>query len=112
MEFANDTINLMKGVICVLLKTFMFDEKVSSWTNNRSFNFMYLRTMEQYFNDTIRYKGYIYLNRICEMLGIEWNPDDENPCIKNNGVDCLMYVEFEVFEKPNESFLVLIHSHD
>ena len=46
------------------------------------------------------------------MLGIEWNPDDENPCIKNNGVDCLMYVEFEVFEKPNESFLVLIHSHD
>ena len=96
----------------MLLKTITFDEKAYGWTNNRESNIAFLGVEERYTNDIIRHRGYMYLNQICEQLGVEWNPEDDNPCIRNDGVDRLAFVQFEIFSMPNNSLLVYIYRYD
>lgn len=96
----------------MLLKTIMFDSENPNWIDDREYNYMFLRTHEEFINDTVRYRGYMYLNQICETLGIKWNPDDENPCVKNDGVDRLTFIRFEIFGEANSSFLVHIYLRD
>lgn len=93
------------------LGTIMFDEKIDTWENNRDYNFMLLRHVEQRVNDLVRNRGYIYLNQIYETLGVNWNPEHENPCIIADNRDRIVFVEFEVFSKPNNSYLVIIHNY-
>ena len=54
------------------------------WKNDEGYNVMYLKSMERYFNDFIRTRGYIYLNQIYEALGLRWDPDKENILFKGN----------------------------
>lgn len=67
---------------------------------------------ENFINEFIRCYGYMYLNQICERLGVGWNPDDENPCIRTDKYDRVMFVEFELFDQPNNSFIVHILRYD
>lgn len=94
------------------LGTFMFDEKCTGWTNSREFNIETLRVTERYLNEIIRYKGYIYLNEIYERFGAKWNPKDDNPCVIVNDIKRIAFIELEIFYKPNNTFLVLIHRCD
>ena len=96
----------------MLLKAIKFDETTPYWVNDRQHNFALLSMAERFVNDTIRHKGYIYLNQICEQLGVPWNPEDTNPCIRDDGVMRLYFVQFEVFAIMNNSFLVHIHRYD
>lgn len=93
------------------LGTIMFDEKVYTWENNEGYNYMLLRHVEQHINDLVRSRGYIYLNQIYETIGVNWNPEQENPCVIADNRYRIVYVEFEVFRKPNNSYLVIIHSY-
>lgn len=92
----------------MVLMTIAFDEKASAWTPNREVNIMFLRTTEKYVNEIVMRRGYIYLNQIFEQLGVKWDPDDENPCIRND-TSRLASVLFETFDMPNDRLLVHIH---
>lgn len=97
----------------MLLATLVKFEKGNPyWTANRDANFTFFRRTEQVVNNTIRARGYIYLNQIFELLGLKWNPEDANPCIKDDGVMRLYFVEFEIFEFPNYVLGVNILKHD
>lgn len=39
-----------------------------------------LKSFENYINDILQYRGYIYLNQIYEILGIDWDVANENHC--------------------------------
>lgn len=92
----------------MLLKTIMFDDKNCNWIDNRSVNMSFLQVNENYVNEVVDRRGYIYLNQICELLGVQWNPEDENPCVINDGVIRTKFVHFEAHSMPNNSFLVNI----
>jgi hypothetical protein len=62
---------------------------------------MFLIVVEQNINDTIRYRGYIYLNQIYELIGHPWNPNDENPCIKFKVADKIPRVHLSAFYTPD-----------
>ena len=96
----------------MLLKTVKFNSKNPNWVNDQNHNHMFLFVQERYINDIIRLRGYIYLNQICELLGVKWNPNDENPCIKNDGVNRVRFIEFEIFNQPKNSVLVHILSYN
>ena len=96
----------------MLLKTVTFDRKNQYWANNRDYNFRFLHAMERHLNDLIRYRGYVYLNQICELLGVKWDLENENVCVKNDGIDRIVFIQFDVFDRPNNSFLVNILSYD
>lgn len=92
----------------MVLTTITFDEYASAWTANREFNVMFLRTSERYINEIAMRRGYVYLNQIFEQLGVRWNPDDENPCIRNDTAR-LVSVLFETVDLPNNRLLLYIH---
>ena len=96
----------------MLLARVMFGEECSNWTRNEHYNYSFLRAQEDYINDIVRHRGYMYLNQIFEILGIEWHPDYENPCVRTDGSDHISFVQFEVFKQPNNEILVNIYSYN
>lgn len=80
----------------MLRKTVVFDKTASYWSPYREYNYAFLRGKESYINDIIRHRGYIYLNQIYEMLGVGWNPEEENYCIKNDNFKRKVFVSFDV----------------
>jgi hypothetical protein len=87
-----------------------FDKEVREWCDNREYNIMFLRYNENYINDLIRARGYVYLNQIYELLGIKWDPKCENICIEwRDGLP--IFVEFETFVMSDESILIHICHH-
>lgn len=62
---------------------FTFNSKTSPYaTTDVEFNQMFIRRQENFFNDVLKVRGYIYLNTIYEMLGIKWDPDWNNLCLR------------------------------
>lgn len=96
----------------MLLAKVLFDKKCPNWTSEYSWNFKYLKHVETRINDDIHYRGYIYLNQIYEFLGIKWDCDMFNHCIRNDGEDRRRFVEFETFQQPNYAYEIHIYQYD
>lgn len=47
-----------------------FDSSSRDWKKDPEYNLMYLKTQEQYANDLLRGKGYLYLNEVYNLLDI------------------------------------------
>lgn len=90
----------------MLLKIITFDSKIPTWMNDLKCNIYFLRKTEDYLNEILNHKGYIYLSEICEHLCVEWNPDDENVCVRNDRDDRV--INFTIYVESNNSFLVHI----
>ena len=91
----------------MLLKTITFDERNINWSNSEEGNLLFLKYMEMHINSILTNRGYVYLNQICEWLGDGWDPDYNNPCLRNNGFfkDGIF---FEILPSDNGSLTVNI----
>lgn len=49
----------------------MFDSTCIPWTEDRTYNLMFLGHQEVYANDLLKAKGFIFLNDVYEMLGMK-----------------------------------------
>lgn len=87
------------------MKTIIFDEKSSrqSKGSDPSFNRMFVETQAEYMKDKCSYRGYVYLNEVCEAFGVAWNPDDENVCYRRDRGGINLEIE------PKEDGIYLIH---
>ena len=78
---------------------FVFDERSYRWRKGEpEHNLFMVRSHMHYLSDTMRIRGYIYLNQIYESLGVEWYPNDGNICYTMN--NSLGYI-FCYEELPN-----------
>lgn len=77
-----------------------FDSSCKEWTKDPEYNLMYLKAREHEANLKLKAHGYLFLNEVYEMLGIEktqagqvvgWVYDPENPLGDN-------YVDFGIYE--------------
>lgn len=94
------------------LKAITYDSKNSTWEDNKEYNHLFLLVQERYIRDLLRTRGYIYLNQIYELVGAKWNPDDDNPCFKYDGVNLKKLIEFELFDQEDNSILIHILYHE
>lgn len=94
----------------MILGNIMFDKNSNNWTNDFGYNISFLSQIERFVNELINSRGYIYLNRIYELLGVKWDPNNENQCVIKGDRHQVIYVEFEIFKKPNNSILIMIHT--
>ena len=63
-----------------------FNQNTSMYTfKSKETDRLYIRIQEDYVNDLLRVRGYIYANQIYEALGVEWNPERENLCLRYDG---------------------------
>jgi hypothetical protein len=85
----------------------IFDHNSVHWFKDAEYNKMFLMTQQQYANDKLKTKGYLFLNEVYEMLGfvkskagqvIGWAYDEENPIGDN-------YVDFDIFNDNNRDFI-------
>ena len=87
---------------------FIFDESNPYWEKDGDYNRMFLSAQQQYANDLLKSKGYLFLNDVLESVGIEGTPeqikmgqivgwiyDENNPRGDN-------YVDFGIFEAYSE----------
>lgn len=82
----------------------VFDEACNGWTKDAEFNFMFLRSQQNYANQKLKSKGHLFLNEVYEMLGIPktkaghvvgWIYDESKPIGDN-------YIDFGLYDINNE----------
>ena len=76
-----------------------FDDGNTGWTKDPEYNLMYLRRQQDYANDLLRTRGYVFLNEVYDMLGIPrseagqsvgWVYDEQKP-VGDNCIDFGIY---------------------
>ena len=61
----------------------IFDKRSLNWDEDQDFNRIFLKQGFKHLGDLCRVRGYLYLNRVYEYFGLDWNPDNENLCFRN-----------------------------
>ena len=81
-----------------------FDEYCSAWSKDPEKNLFFLKRQQDYANEVLKAKGYLFLNDVYEMLGIPrtkagqcvgWIYDEKNPIGDN-------YVDFGIYDLQKE----------
>ena len=84
---------------------FKFDENSASWDRSRDMNVFFLKFTQDYFNDLLKLRGYLFLNEVYDRLGIPrraigqlvgWVYDENNP----NGDN---FVDLDIFNERNNN---------
>ena len=87
-----------------------FDEGCAGWSKDPEKNLFFLRRQQDYANEVLKAKGYLFLNDVYEMLGIPrtkagqvvgWIYDEKNP-IGDNVIDFGIY---DTHKEANRSFV-------
>lgn len=66
------------------MKTITIDPTCACWIPNTDILHRHLEVAVNHIADTLRYRGYIYLNQIYEKFGAPWNPDWDNVCYRSS----------------------------
>ena len=110
-----DTINTMDPNLYSDYARF-FDEASPCWQNDPEYNLMFLRSQQQYANDLLKAKGYLFLNDVYDMLGIEktkagqivgWVYDTKNP--NHNGDN---FVDFGIYDMTKERVRAFVNGYE
>lgn len=91
-----------------------FDDGCTGWEKNSEYNLMFLRAEQNYANDRLKARGYLYLNEVYERLGIPgtkagqivgwvYNPD------KPNGDN---YVDFGIYDMARERSREFVNGYE
>lgn len=92
-----------------------FDESCPDWKKNPEYNLMFLRAQQQHANDLLVARGYVYLNEVYDMLGIDqtkagqvvgWIYDPENP---NSGDN---YIDFGIYDVDDERKRAFVNGYE
>lgn len=87
-----------------------FDDGCEGWEDNAEYNLMFLRGQQNWANDRLKSKGYLFLNEVYEMLGIPrtkagqvvgWIYDETNP----NGDNYVDFGIYDIRRQENRDFV-------
>lgn len=90
--------------------TFCFDETASGWVRDAESNKFFLMRQQDYANEKLKARGYLFLNEVLDMVGIPrcragqtvgWIYDENNP-IGDNYVDFGM---LNIYSEPSRNFM-------
>ena len=83
----------------------VFNSSCYAWEKNRKFNLLFLKAEQNYFNDVLRNRGFVFLRDIYELLGfpitkesviVGWVYEKNNPIGDN-------YIEFSIGDNDDET---------
>ena len=87
-----------------------FDDGCTGWSKDPEQNLFFLRRQQDYANDVLKAKGYLFLNDVYEMLGIPrtkagqcvgWIYDEKNPI----GDNCVDFGIYDTNREANRNFV-------
>lgn len=86
------------------METIIFDETNPAYNvKSQPFNRWFLNMQTDYLKDKCFYREHLYLNEVCDALGIARVPEEENVCYRENEGG----INFEI--EPREDGTYLIH---
>lgn len=92
----------------------IFDEFCPGWTDDATYNKMFLVKQQNYANEILKAKGHLFLNEVHDMLGIPrtkagqivgWVYDEETPVGDN-------FVDFGIFDTEKERVRAFINGYE
>lgn len=87
-----------------------FDEACAGWTKDPELNLIFLKQQQNYANDKLRRQGYLFLNDVYKMLGLNvskagqvvgWIYDEAHP----NGDNYIDFGIYNVYNEANRAFV-------
>ena len=91
-----------------------FDEASPYWQKDPEYNFMFLKSQQQYANDLLKARGRLFLNEVYEMLGIDkskagqivgWVYDPVNPIGDN-------FVDFGIYDMSKDRVRAFVNGYE
>ena len=91
-----------------------FDEGCAGWTKDPEKNLFFLRRQQDYANEVLKAKGYLFLNDVYDMLGIPrtkagqivgWIYDEKNPIGDN-------FVDFGIYDGNKETVRNFVNGYE
>ena len=91
-----------------------FDCGNTGWTKDPEYNLMFLRGQQQYANDLLHSRGYLFLNEVYDMLGVPrtkagqivgWIYDERHP----NGDN---FVDFGIYDINNPNAIDFVNGYE
>ena len=74
-----------------------FDETCLGWTRDADYNFMFVKQIQNWANDRLEAKGYVFLNEVYEMLGMQkTRAGQEVGWVKGGDGDS--FIDFGIFD--------------
>lgn len=70
------------------MKIIKFDDSSMYWSKYAQITGFFLEDAVERIRDLARYRGYIYLNQIYEILGVDWDSRMPNPVFTGDGTTC------------------------
>lgn len=89
-----------------------FDESCAGWSKDPEFNLIFIRRQQDYANEVLTKRGYIFLNEVYKMLGFQatkagqivgWFYDPENP--DHTGDNYVDFGIYDVHKEKNRDFV-------
>lgn len=84
----------------------VFDESNLNWTPDGMYNDIFLRYNENYINDLLRARGYVFLNDVYEVLGLSKTVEGQvvgwihNPNVRGQ-------IQFEIWCNTEQHYIVI-----
>ena len=91
-----------------------FDESCKNWSKSQFHNQMFLKQQQNYANDLLKAQGYLFLNDVYKMLGMDvapygqvvgWIYDEKNPVGDN-------FVDFGLYDLNDEAKRLFINGQE
>lgn len=91
-----------------------FDESCRGWEKDPEANMMFLKLQQNFANEKLQKKGYLFLNDVYEMLGLPktkagqivgWVYDEKNPIGDN-------YVDFGLYNQERERVRAFVNGYE
>ena len=91
-----------------------FDESCKNWSKSQFHNQMFLKQQQNYANDLLKAQGYLFLNDVYKMLGMDvapygqvvgWIYDEKNPVGDN-------FVDFGLYDLNDEAKRLFINGRE
>lgn len=79
----------------------LFDEFCPNWSKQPGYNQMFLKSQESYANDLLQGRGYVFLNDVFDMLGLERTPAGQIVGWLKGSEGGDGYIDFGVFRDDN-----------
>ena len=92
----------------------IFDESNPNWEKDSDYNFYFLKGQQEYMNNLLRSRGYLFLNEVYEALGfpitkagqvVGWLYRPDNPIGDN-------YVDFGIFNLQSEKACDFVNGYE
>ena len=89
-----------------------FDECCPAWSKDSERNLMFLKAQQNYANDLLHARGYVFLNEVYDLLGIPKTSAGQIIGWIDNTEHGDGYIDFDIYDRTREGNRMFVNGHE